>query len=135
MLFRSIQNYLEKNPNLQYELQPSGLYYMDVEEGSGVVPVKSDSAWMYYTGRFLTGMIFDSNIQNPQPYGFLVDEGEMIAGIDEAITKMKVGGKAMVLIPSSLAYGSTGDYYGYIGGYTPLLFEIELVRIKSNTAK
>jgi FKBP-type peptidyl-prolyl cis-trans isomerase len=43
---------------------------------------------------------------------------------------MKQGGKSMFLVPSSLGYGSMGNYYGGISGYTPLLFEVQLVLLK-----
>jgi FKBP-type peptidyl-prolyl cis-trans isomerase len=47
---------------------------------------------------------------------------------------MRAGGKALLLIPSKLAYGSTGDYY-YVGGYTPLLIDVALVRVKPGSGK
>jgi FKBP-type peptidyl-prolyl cis-trans isomerase FkpA len=48
---------------------------------------------------------------------------------------MAVGGKSTLLIPSNLGYGPAGSTYGIIPGYTPLLFDIELVRLKAVPAK
>ena len=51
----------------------------------------------------------------------------LIAGFDEGITYMKEGGKATFLIPSKLAYGTSGYYT--IPGYTPLLYDVQLVKV------
>ena len=61
-------------------------------------------------------------------------EGALIYGFDEGITFMKAGGKATLLVPSNLAYGASGNGYG-IPGYTPLLFDVELVRVKPGPGK
>jgi FKBP-type peptidyl-prolyl cis-trans isomerase len=128
-----IQDYLKSNPNLSFELKPSGLYYVTIQQGTGIIPVKHDTAYIKYTGRFLSGNIFDTNVGTTDTLSVPVDEGWMIQGFDEGITYMKVGEKAQLLIPSKLAYGPTGYYI--IGGYTPLLFDIELVKVKRGTGK
>lgn len=120
-----IQDYLGANPNINFVKQSSGLYYSEFVEGAGVKPVLNDSAFVKYTGTFLNGTIFDSNVSSGSLYGFIV--GENIQGFDEGILLMSVGGKATLLIPSYLAYGTYGRYP--IQGYTPLLFDIELVRV------
>ncbi len=130
-----IQDYLKSNPNLSFDLKPSGLYYVTIQAGTGITPVKNDTAYLKYTGRFLSGNIFDSNISDTKvdTLIILVDAGWMIEGFDEGVTYMKVGEKAQLLIPSKLAYGPTGYYI--IGGYTPLLFDLELVKVKRGTGK
>ncbi len=127
----SIQAYLEKNSSLNFVKQPSGLYYLEVVEGTGISPVRTDSAYVKYTGKFLDGSVFDSNVSSGKLYGFII--GQNITGFDEGITLMKPGGKSTLLIPSSLAYGAMGTYG--ISGYTPLLFEIELVKAVPYTGK
>jgi peptidylprolyl isomerase len=122
-----IKSFLQSSPTLNFELKPSGLYYLDVQIGTGIAPVIHDTAYVRYTGKFLDGTIFDSNLTLTDPMYFPVSEGWLIAGFDEGISYMKEGGKAMFLIPSALAYGSQG-YYG-IPGYSPLLFDVELVRV------
>ena len=121
-----IQTYLTDNSNLNFVKRPSGLYYLEVVAGTGLSPVKGDSAFVKYTGMLLDGYVFDSNVTSGSTLGFEV--GDMIAGFNEGVTLMKAGGKATLLIPSHLAYGTTGRY-PYISGYTPLLFDIELVRV------
>ncbi|HZK61218.1 MAG TPA: FKBP-type peptidyl-prolyl cis-trans isomerase [Anaerovoracaceae bacterium] len=129
----SITDYLNRNSNLNFVLKPSGLYYLEVVEGSGVIPVKNDTAYIKYTGKLLDGTVFDSNIETTDTLIIPVDEGWLISGVDEGITYMREGGKSLLLIPSKLAYGPTGYYY--IPGYTPLLFDLELVRVKPGAGK
>ncbi len=90
-----IQNYLSQNSNLNFVKQPSGLYYLEVVPGTGTVPVVGDSAYVKYTGKFLDGTIFDSNVSTGTLYGFIV--GLNITGFDEGITLMKAGGKSTFL--------------------------------------
>ena len=123
----AIQSYLLDNFALQFEHKPSGLYYLEVKAGTGNLPVKSDTAYVKYTGKFLDGTVFDTNVGKPDTLIFPVDEGWMIPGFDECVLYMRPGGKALTLVPSKLAYGPTGYYI--IGGYTPLLFDIELVKL------
>jgi FKBP-type peptidyl-prolyl cis-trans isomerase len=120
-----IADYLQANKNLNFVKEPSGLYYLEVVAGTGSSPVAGDSAYVNYTGKFLDGKVFDTNISLGQLYGFIV--GQNIIGFDEGVTRMKEGGKSTLLIPSSLAYGTYGS--SIIPGYTPLLFDVELVKV------
>jgi FKBP-type peptidyl-prolyl cis-trans isomerase FkpA len=128
----SIATYIDAHPGFTKEA--SGLYYMDVTVGTGVTPATHDTAFLRYTGKFLSGTVFDTNVGSTYTdWKFPVGEGYAIAGVDEAVNYMKVGGKATLVIPSSLAYGSQGYYT--ISGYTPLLFDIELVKVTSGPTK
>ena len=127
---QQISEFLENNPALSFEKKPSGLYYMEQIPGTGIVPIKFDTAYVRYTGKFLDGTIFDSNIGTSTPLMVLIGSPSIIQGFNEGLTYMKSGGKSLILLPSSLGYGSIGNYYGGISGYTPLLFEIQLVLVK-----
>ena len=71
----NIQNYLSNNPNLSFVLKPSGLYYLEVLAGSGRMPVMHDTAYVKYTGKFLNGTSFDTNVGKTDTLIFPVDEG------------------------------------------------------------
>ena len=130
----SISNYLNTNSADTFKLETSGLYYHEVLAGTGRAPVAHDTAYVLYTGKYLNGNIFDTNTNTGGIIlVFPVAEGFLIAGFDEGITYMKAGGKATFLIPSNLAYGSQG-YYS-IAGYTPLLYEVELVKVAPGPTK
>jgi FKBP-type peptidyl-prolyl cis-trans isomerase FkpA len=132
----SIQDYLLRNSTLNFVLKPSGLYYLEVEAGAGPAPVTHDTAYIIYTAKFLNGTVFDTNIGTTKTDTLIrpVNEGLLISGFDEGLTYMKEGGKATFLIPSILAYGSVGSY-PYIQGYTPLLLDVELVKVKAGPGK
>jgi FKBP-type peptidyl-prolyl cis-trans isomerase len=122
----AINNYLNTNSNLNFVQQSSGLYYLEVLAGTGRQPVALDTVYVVYTGKFLNGNVFDSNVGADQLV-FTIGKGEMLAGFEEGIMLMNQGGKATILLPSSLAYGTQGFYT--IPGYTALLYDIELVKV------
>jgi FKBP-type peptidyl-prolyl cis-trans isomerase FkpA len=130
----AINNYLSSNPTMEFVKEPSGLYYLDVAPGTGATPAVHDTAYVRYTGKFLNGTVFDSNTDAARTdFVFPVGEGFAIYGFDEGVSYMKAGGKSTLLVPSSLAYGTQGYYT--IPGYTPLLFDIELVKVTAGPAK
>jgi FKBP-type peptidyl-prolyl cis-trans isomerase FkpA len=128
---QKIADYLSKNSNLNFVKQASGLYYLEVVAGTGIAPVAGDSAYIYYTGKFLDGTVFDTNVGSGKLYSFIAGKGYNISGFDEGILLMKAGGKSTLLLPSDLAYGPSGVYMGssMIPGYTPLLFDIQMVKV------
>lgn len=113
--------------NVQIAPTLSGLYYIEEIEGTGEFPGLSDTVEVFYKGMFLDGRVFDSNIGG-NIFSFPLGERRVIPGWEEGLSYMKKGGKAMLLIPSNLAYGSTGQ--GAIPPFTPLLFSVELVDLK-----
>jgi FKBP-type peptidyl-prolyl cis-trans isomerase len=122
---QSIADYLTAN-NLTATPQPSGLYYIETKEGKGKNPANGKKVWVHYTGRLLDGTVFDSSIERGDPLPFQLGVGQVIKGWDEGIALMKKGGKALLVIPSQLAYGEKGAG-GSIPPYSPLIFEVELV--------
>lgn len=129
-----IQQYLNINSTLDFQLKPSGLYYLETLAGTGLVPVAHDTAYIMYTGRFLNNSVFNTNVGTTDTLISPVDEGLLILGFDEGITYMAEGGKSQFLVPSDLGYGAYGSY-PYISGYTPLLFEVELIRVVPGPGK
>jgi FKBP-type peptidyl-prolyl cis-trans isomerase len=132
-----ITDFLAKNPNLLFQKKESGLYYYDVVVGSGPQANTGDSAFIFYNLKLLDGRIFESNIGTVDTMVIPVNQGKVsVKGFDEGITYMKEGGQAMLLVPSSLAFGETGtaNQFISIGGYEPLLFDVYLVRLRKQVA-
>ncbi|MFH0999753.1 MAG: FKBP-type peptidyl-prolyl cis-trans isomerase [Bacteroidota bacterium] len=121
----AIQEYLANN-NYQTKALNSGLYFIELKKGRGISAVDKQVS-VHYTGKFLDGSVFDSSYSRGKPIEFNVGSGQVIRGWDEGIAKMRKGGKALLLIPSKLGYGSGR---GLIPPYTPLLFEVELIDVK-----
>jgi peptidylprolyl isomerase len=111
----------------------SGLEYRDLKEGTGATPQRGQQCVVHYTGWLwqggAKGKKFDSSVDRGKSFPFAIGEKQVIAGWDEGVSTMKVGGKRELLIPPNLAYGSRG-YPGAIPPDATLLFEVELLDVK-----
>ena len=107
----------------------SGLMYIISEPGAGEQAQAGKTVKVHYTGRLLDGTKFDSSLDRNEPIEFKLGQGMVIKGWDEGIALLKVGGKALLIIPSNLAYGSRGAG-GVIPPFSPLTFEVELVSVQ-----
>jgi peptidylprolyl isomerase len=104
----------------------SGLQYEETECGDGEEAGRGDVVNVRYTGTLENGEVFDSGT-----YAFQVGGGEVIAGWDEGIAGMKVGGKRQLIIPPDLGYGPQGNP-PVIPPNATLLFDVELLEIRSS---
>lgn len=111
----------------------SGLYYTETAKGKGALVKAGNEVTVNYTGKLLNGTEFDSSVGKPEPFKFIVGQGMVIPGWDEALQLMAKGGKATLLIPSNLGYGARGAG-GVIPPFAPLVFEIELLDINTTPA-
>lgn len=107
----------------------SGLQYIEIVEGTGASPKAGDLVVVHYTGMFLDGKKFDSSVDRNEPFQFVIGQGQVIAGWDEGVMSMKIGGKRKLTIPPHLAYGERGAG-GVIPPNATLEFEVELIEIK-----
>jgi FKBP-type peptidyl-prolyl cis-trans isomerase len=106
----------------------SGLKYEDLQVGTGATVQSGDTISANYTGWLTDGTKFDSSIDRGQPSDFTIGQGQVIAGWDEGIPGMKVGGTRLLVIPPDLGYGSTA--FGSIPANSTLIFEVQVVAIK-----
>ena len=120
-----IQSYLELK-KINAKPNKSGLYFLTTNEGNGPKPQNGQKVTLHYTGFFTNGKKFDSSIDRNEPFTFTLGKGEVIAGWDEAVSMMKVGSAATIIIPSVLGYGSDGNQV--IPPFTPLVFELQLLK-------
>lgn len=107
----------------------TGLMYKITQEGTGDKPSVGQTVSVHYTGKLLDGTVFDSSYKRGDPLDFPIGKGQVIAGWDEGILLLSKGGKATLVIPSDLAYGSQGAG-GVIPPNATLVFEVELVDFK-----
>jgi FKBP-type peptidyl-prolyl cis-trans isomerase FkpA len=103
----------------------SGLIYREVKAGAGESPKATDTVKVHYRGTLVNGTEFDSSYSRNQPAQFPLNG--VIKCWTEGVQKMKVGGKAVLVCPSDLAYGDQGR--PSIPGGAALIFEIELLEI------
>jgi FKBP-type peptidyl-prolyl cis-trans isomerase FkpA len=116
------------------DLQPteSGMYFIIVEEGSGKAVSKGDIVTVNYEGKFLNGEFFDSTVKRNQPFEFVYGtEWQVISGMEEAIGMMREGDRAIIILPSDLAWGASGSSTGIIPPFTSVIYEINLLEVRS----
>lgn len=107
---------------------PSGLVYEDLEVGTGTVAKAGKDVMVHYTGWLTNGRKFDSSKDRGEPFGFPLGQGQVIAGWDEGVEGMKIGGKRKLTIPPELGYGPYGAG-GVIPPNATLVFEVELLGV------
>lgn len=112
-----------------YSETENGLKFFDFEEGDGASPEVGQIVSVHYTGWLTDGTMFDSSLGRGQPFAFPIGQGAVIAGWDEGIASMKVGGKRQLVIPPDLAYGEQG-FGQIIPGDSTLIFEVELMDVQ-----
>jgi len=110
---------------------PDGLKYVDLRVGRGALPQTGQTVSVHYVGKLLDGTKFDSSRDRGQPFTFPLGEGQVIAGWDEGVKTMHVGGIRRLIIPAKLGYGAQGAG-DKIPPYASLVFEVELLGIVTN---
>ena len=112
-----------------FEKTESGLRYKMIQKGNGKKAENGTTVSVHYEGSLENGKVFDSSYPRKKPIEFPLGKGNVIEGWDEGIALLQVGDKARFVIPSYLAYGSSGA-----GGVIPpdatLIFDVELMDVK-----
>ena len=112
---------------------PNGLKYTDTEAGDGVTATAGKKVSVHYTGWLSNngakGAKFDSSVDRGQLFQFTLGAHQVIAGWDEGVASMKVGGKRTLIIPAALGYGAQGAG-NVIPPNATLMFDVELLGIK-----
>jgi FKBP-type peptidyl-prolyl cis-trans isomerase FkpA len=104
----------------------SGLVYRVLKDGTGASPKATDLVKVHYRGTFPDGREFDSSYKRNEPTEFPLNQ--VIPCWTEGVQRMKVGGKAKLTCPSTIAYGARGAG-NVIPPNATLLFEVELLGI------
>ncbi len=111
----------------------SGLQIIDSKVGTGASPASGQTCVMHYTGWLYEngqkGKKFDSSVDRNEPFEFKIGQRQVIAGWDEGVASMKVGGKRTLIIPPTLGYGARGAG-GVIPPNATLMFDVELLAVK-----
>jgi FKBP-type peptidyl-prolyl cis-trans isomerase FkpA len=106
----------------------SGLQYEEMRAGTGATARSGQDVVVHYTGWLTNGSKFDSSRDRGQPFSFGLGAGQVIAGWDEGVAGMQVGGLRKLTIPPRLGYGEFGAG-GVIPPNATLVFEVELIDV------
>jgi peptidylprolyl isomerase len=103
------------------------LHTLDLVVGTGATAATGDTVTVHYLGTLVNGTKFDSSYDRNQPFTFRIGAGQVIAGWEQGVPGMRVGGKRRLTVPPSLGYGSQAQ--GSIPPNSTLVFDIELLSI------
>ena len=112
-----------------FDKTESGLRYKMIQKGNGKKAENGKVVSVHYSGQLEDGKVFDSSYPRKKPIEFPLGRGNVIEGWDEGIALLQVGDKARFVIPSHLAYGSSGAG-GVIPPNATLIFDVELMDVK-----
>jgi FKBP-type peptidyl-prolyl cis-trans isomerase FkpA len=137
-----ISQYITSN-KLIPAVTPSGMQYIITKKGNGSPASPGDTVRFDYTGRYITGKVFDTSIgdtarqsgiyseeRNYKPDSTIAGSAKTIPAIDEALLLFPTGTCVTLIIPSRLAYGETGN--SMFPPFTPLVFNLEVKTIKKH---
>lgn len=121
-----IQQYVADN-QVNGSFTKSKLFYNIYKSNTGKFLKNGQEIAVHYTGRLLDGTTFDSSYERGQPIRFSLGSNKVIPGWEEGISKMKIGEKALFIIPSYLAYGIKG-HGNMIPPNSVLIFDVEILK-------
>jgi FKBP-type peptidyl-prolyl cis-trans isomerase len=137
-----ISRYITTN-KLKTFVTSSGLQYIITKKGAGSPARPGDTVEFDYTGRYITGKVFDTSIADTATRSGIFNEersyrtdsaiagsAKAIPAIDEALLLFPAGACVTLIIPSRLAYGETGN--SIFPPFTPLIFNLEVKAVKRN---
>ena len=108
---------------------PASLGIEDLEVGTGTEATSGSAVDVHYVGvSWATGKQFDASWDRRETFSFRLGAGEVIAGWDQGVPGMKVGGRRRLTIPPELAYGARGAG-GVIGPNETLVFVVDLIGV------
>jgi peptidylprolyl isomerase len=122
-----------EKPAVQVPLGQAPSYQLELEDlivGSGEEGVNGRIVEVHYVGvSWRTGEQFDASWDRGDTFKFKLGKGQVIAGWDQGVAGMKVGGRRRITIPPMLAYGKRGAG-GVIGPDETLVFVVDLIDVK-----
>lgn len=122
---------LTEVPADSMETSSSGLGLLQLTAGEGRAAAAGDTVVAHYLGCLTDGTKFDASRDRARPITFVLGRGQVIQGWDEGLTDMRPGGVRYLRIPPELGYGSRGTPDGPIPPSSTLLFEVEMVDVRS----
>ena len=124
-----ISEYLSKN-DITVAPTESGLYFVLQQQGQGENAQSGDTVSIHYVISNLKGNQIESSYELGLPMPFVAGQEQMLRGIDEAVMKMNVGSKALLVMPSDLGFGEFEFNHELLPSGSPLRIDLEVVEIR-----
>jgi FKBP-type peptidyl-prolyl cis-trans isomerase FkpA len=132
----AVKKYLASNNIEGYQETPSGAFVKIIEPGTGNLIDSGNYVSVRYRGSLFSGSVFDGNMDsatyNKGPLSFTVNVDRMAKGFTEGVKMLRKGSVAKIYIPSSLAYGSSGNPPA-IGPNENIMFDIKIENVQEKT--
>lgn len=107
----------------------NGIHLIRQRRGMGSYPKKNDQVTVHYEGFLLDGRKFDSTHDRKEPFTYTIGEkDQVLRGFNIGVQQMKENGKALLIIPSQLAF-QEGSAYNIVPAHTSVIYEVELLEI------
>ena len=125
-----IKNYLKAN-RITSLPDSNGIYWLSNQKGTGKPVYLLPMAYVYYIGSNLEGKVFDNSYATQTPLEYIPGKsGQLLKGLELLVGSMKIGAKAKIILPSQLAFGSSGSSNGLIPPFETVIYEIEITDTK-----
>jgi FKBP-type peptidyl-prolyl cis-trans isomerase len=109
--------------------EPTTLVVQDLTVGTGAVAADGNVLTVHYIGTLRNGTEFDNSYRRNQPFSFRLGAGSVIAGWDQGLPGMRVGGRRRLTIPAALGYGNNPPVGSGIPRGATLYFDVELIEV------
>lgn len=117
-----------KEHNVNVAPSESGVYFLEIEKGTGAMPDNGDIVAIHYNLYNIEDKLIESSFDS-DPMVFVYGHGEMVPGIEEALGQMRVGGKATIIVPSAMGFGEVAIDKELPANST-VIFDLQLVDVQ-----
>ena len=117
-----------KDHNVQVTPSETGVYYLEITKGTGPIVDIGDMVSIHYNLYNIEDKLIETSY-GAEPMQFIYGRGEMVPGIEEALEYMRVGGKATIIVPSTMGFGDVAIDKELPANST-VVFDIELIDVQ-----
>lgn len=103
-------------------------FFAELTKGNGAEATAGKKLSVLYRGWLTDGRIFDQNADQNKPFSFTLGSGQVIAGWEQGLAGMKVGGERLIIVPPAAGYGAVAN--GPIPANAVLVFDVKLVAVE-----
>lgn len=119
-----------KDFNITVQPSETGVYYLEIKTGTGDVVEEGDLVSIHYNLYNLDNKLIESSY-NDEPLQFVYGSGDMVPGIEEGVSNMRVGGKSTIIVPSQMGFGGVAIDKD-LPAYSTVIFDLELIDVQKN---